>query len=196
MVSVIVLAAGSSRRMGGSNKLLLPWKNSTLIQHAVEVCMESCADEVLVVLGHHSSRIKNALWSCPVQFVENPLYEQGMLTSIQAGIRGASPESEGWIIFLSDQPRMSVSLLNELIESFRMHHHLEKDLIVLPVCDGIRRNPVLFSRSFRERLLNHRGDRARELVRTHENCIIEIGAEPVEMFEDVDTLDEYEILKT
>ena len=93
MVSVIVLAAGSSRRMGGSNKLLLPWKNSTLIQHAVEVCMESCADKVLVVLGHHSSRIKNALWSCQVQFVVNPLYEQGMLTSIQAGIRGASPES-------------------------------------------------------------------------------------------------------
>ena len=196
MVSVIVLAAGSSRRMGGSNKLLLPWKNSTLIQHAVEVCMESCADEVLVVLGHHSSRIKNALWSCSVQFVENHFYEQGMLTSIQAGIREASPESEGWIIFLSDQPRLSVSLLNRLIELFRMHHRPEKDLIVLPVCDGIRRNPVLFSRSFKERLLNHQGEGAKKLVRTHDNCIVEIRAEPAEMFADVDTPDEYEILKT
>ena len=196
MVSVIVLAAGSSRRMGGSNKLLLPWKNSTLIQHAVEVCIESCADEVLVVLGHHSYRIKNALWSCPVQFVVNPLYEQGMLTSIQAGIRGASPESDGWIIFLSDQPGISVSLLNQLIESFLMHHRPEKDLIVLPVCGGIHRNPVLFSRSFKERLLNHRGEGAKKIVRTHKNCIIEVETELAEMFGDVDTPNDYENLKT
>ena len=181
--------------MGEVNKLLLPWNHATIIRHSVEVCTQSHADEVLVVLGHQSLKVKNALQSLDVKFVDNPIFEKGMLSSIQVGIMEISPESEGWMIFLGDQPKLSLSLVNRLIEQFRKHYGSEKDLIVLPVCDGIRRNPVIFSKTFKQRLLDHQGEGGKALIESHRDSMIEVAVDDANLFEDVDTPQEYDLLK-
>jgi len=47
--------------MGETNKLLLPWKKSSIIRNSIETCIQSDAHEVIVVLGHQSAEIRNEL---------------------------------------------------------------------------------------------------------------------------------------
>ena len=79
--------------MGETNKLLLPWKISSIIKKSVETCIQSDAHEVIVVLGHQSAEIRNELNPLEVFFVENPSFESGMLSSIQAAIPKVSKKS-------------------------------------------------------------------------------------------------------
>ena len=104
MLSVILLAAGESRRMGERNKLLLPFRESCFLGHIADQILAAKPDELLVVVGHEQERIREALANGPIQFVENPSYAEGMTTSIRAGIQAASPEATGFMICLSDLP--------------------------------------------------------------------------------------------
>lgn len=148
-----------------------------------------------MVLGHQSLKVKNALQSLDVKFVENRIFEKGMLSSIQAGIMEVSLESEGWMIFLGDQPKLSLNLLNRLIDQFRKHFCSEKDLIVLPICDGIRRNPVIFSKTFKQRFIAHQGEGGNALIESHRDSMVEVAVDDANLFEDVDTPQEYNLLK-
>ena len=93
MVSAILLAAGSSTRMGGVNKLLLPWKNSTVIAHTIQQLLTSGAGEVIVVTGYQHEEVIKAISEFPVAVVHNPLHESGMTGSIQAGVAVAAGDS-------------------------------------------------------------------------------------------------------
>jgi len=181
--------------MGTSNKLLLQWKNSTLIEQTTRVCTQSIADEFLVVLGYESAQVRSELDSLDVKFIENPIFEKGMLTSIQAGVQEISSESNGFMVFLGDQPKLPLSLLNQLIEQFQNDYDAEKDLIVLPVCNGIRRNPVLFSMSFKERMLTLQGEGGKVLIESNLNAIVEVNVDDENLFQDIDTVQEYHSLK-
>ncbi len=194
MVSAIILAAGVSRRMGGHNKLLLPWMNKPLIAHAVESALASSADEVLVVIGFQGSLIHKALKDYPVLITENKDYAQGMLSSIKTGIQASASGCDGWMICLGDQPRISGSTLEQLINVFRREHDSQRDLIVLPVCGEMHGNPVIFSSTFRKRLLSHQGEGAREIVLKHEQCVVEVEVASTGMFEDIDTNEDYALL--
>ena len=105
--------------MGETNKLLLPWKISSIIKNSVETCIQSNTHEVIVVLGHQSADIRNELNPLEVCFVENPSFESGMLSSIQAAIPNVSKKSAGWMVFLGDQPKIPQNLVNQLIEQFK-----------------------------------------------------------------------------
>ena len=181
--------------MGETNKLLLPWKISSIIKNSVETCIQSDTHEVIVVLGHQSAEIRNELNPLEVCFVENPAFESGMLYSIQAAIPKVSSKSAGWMVFLGDQPKIPQNLVNQLIEHFQKHYEAEKDLIVLPVCDGIRRNPVLFSISFKERMLSLRGEGGKAIIESNLNAIVEVKVDDENLFQDIDTVQEYHSLK-
>ena len=72
MLSVILLAAGESRRMGERNKLLLPFRESCFLGHIADQILAAKPDELLVVVGHEQERTRQALANRPIQFVENP----------------------------------------------------------------------------------------------------------------------------
>ena len=79
MFSVILLAAGESRRMGERNKLLLPFRKSCFLAHIADQILAAKPDELLVVVGHEQECIREALANRPIQFVENPNYAEGCL---------------------------------------------------------------------------------------------------------------------
>ena len=114
MISAIILAAGESKRMGTENKLLLPIEGEALIRRFVKSVCLSEAENILVVLGHQSDKIKEVLIDQPVDFVYNPLYMSGMITSIKAGIGASSINSKGYMICLSDMPFVRTVDLNVL----------------------------------------------------------------------------------
>ena len=191
-LSALILAAGESKRMGDQNKLCLPIGAQTLIERVVEVVAASLADEVLVVLGHEASRIRDLLARCGVGFVENKSYRQGMTTSIQAGVRGSRSDTAGYMIVLADQPLLETSELNQLILAFR-RSGAGRASIILPEHRGGRGNPVIFSAHYRDELLAHpEMEGCRALVARHEQDVVRVEMETDHVLRDMDRYADYQ----
>lgn len=154
MISAIVLAAGQSTRMGEQNKLLLPFRGTTLIEHMVDVVTRSPVGETLVVLGHEAERVRPLLAGRPVRVVDNADYAEGQASSIRAGLAQVSPGARGVMVCLTDQPLLEPADLERLIAAFEGARDRS---IVVPLHRGQRGNPVLFSMRHRDEVLHNRG---------------------------------------
>ena len=194
MISAVILAAGESRRMGAQNKLLLQIGSEVLIRKFVESVCASAADAVLVVLGHEAEKIKAVLQDLTVSFVNNTCFEQGMTTSIQSGVKAASTESTGLMICLADLPFAETSDFNRLIQAFTDFRRTESSLIIVPVFQGQRGNPVLFSAEFRDKILTHKGEGCREIVRQYPQSVREVSMENDNLLRDIDTPEDYKLV--
>lgn len=151
MLSAIVLAAGLSKRMGTANKLLLKYKNRTVVEIVVENVIASGIEEVIVVTGHEPELIQNVLSNLPVKTVYNPFYEKGMTTSIQTGI--TLSQGNGYMICLSDMVLLTSEDYSSLKASFEQEVQVDKKCICIPVYNGQKGNPVIFSAYYRELIL-------------------------------------------
>ncbi len=119
-VSLIILAAGSSSRMGRP-KQTLPWMGAPLLTWQVEQGGRSRADEVIVVLGEDAADFRpllpERLDRAPAySIIENPDYARGKTTSVLAGLRAADPRSTDWIFLAMDSPRPA-EITDALIEA-------------------------------------------------------------------------------
>jgi len=118
MLTVIVLAAGMSRRMGPKNKLLLPFQGKTMLETTLDQLRELQDAEIVVVLGHEAVQIQPLLENLEVKVVLNPDYTCGMTSSIQAGVRAAAERSDGFMICLSDMPLIQTVSYRQLADAF------------------------------------------------------------------------------
>ena len=191
MISAIILAAGESQRMGVQNKLLLQIDSEVLIRKFVKSVSNSLVDAVLVVVGFEAEKIKAVLHDQAVKFVENHRYEEGMTTSIQSGVKASSNESTGLMICLADMPFAETSDLNLLIQAFNDYRSTESSLIIVPVFQGKRGNPVLFSEVFRDKILTHKGEGCREIVKQFPHYVKEVSMENDNLLRDIDTPEDY-----
>jgi len=149
-VAAVLLAAGSSTRFSGGNKLLAEVAGRPLIAWTVAAFLASRADQVIVVTGPEPHAIASALSGMPVRFVENPDHLSGMGGSIAVGVAALSGDSSGVLICPGDMPGVTAELIDRLIAVFE-----EKgcDRIVRPVLpDGRPGHPVLWPRRFFPRL--------------------------------------------
>jgi molybdenum cofactor cytidylyltransferase len=184
-VAAIILAAGRSTRMGGPNKLLAELGGKKLARIATEQALASKASEVIVVTGHQSDLVEQALSGLKVKFVRNPDFAGGLASSVKAGISAVSTEADGAVICLGDMPLIDAGLIDRLIETFAPDRG---NLIVIPVADGRRGNPVLWSRRFFSELMTLDGDiGARHLVGKHAEAVAEVPVEGDGAFLDIDT---------
>ncbi|WP_407155345.1 NTP transferase domain-containing protein [Bradyrhizobium sp. STM 3557] len=184
-VAAIVLAAGRSTRMGGPNKLLAELEGKKLVRIVAEQALASKASEVIVVAGHQAELIEQALSGLDVRFVRNPDFAGGLASSVKAGIAAVSKEADGAVVCLGDMPMVSSILLDHLIEAFAPDRG---NLIVVPVAEGRRGNPVLWSRRFFEELMTLDGDiGARHLIAKHAEAVAEVPVEGDGAFLDIDT---------
>ena len=194
MISAVILAAGESRRMGTQNKLLLQIGSEVLIRKFVKSVCASAADAVLVVLGHEAEKIKAVLQDQALRFVKNTCYEKCMTTSIQSGVNAASRRSEGFMICLADLPFAETSDFNRLIQAFTDFRRTESSLIIVPVFQGQRGNPVLFSAEFRDKLLAHNGEGCKGIVSKYPKSVREVSMENDNLFRDIDTPEDYKLV--
>ena len=194
-VSAIVLAAGKSERMG-EMKLLLPLGGKTMIEGVVNPLVESSVDEVLVVLGHRGEKIRQALQgvsSAKLRFVENPEYERGMLSSIQAGLRALKKDTECALIALGDQPGLQADFFSRLLSELSR----SPKGILIPSCGGKRGHPLLVrSRYFSFLLsLNPEKESLHRLTAEKAADILDFPVELEEILADVDLPQEFQALK-
>ena len=193
MITALVLAAGASRRMGDRNKLLLPFRGRPLIEHVVRTVLAARVGEVVVVLGHEAERVRDALRDLPVAFAHNERFEEGMTTSIQAGLAAASPDAAGYLICLSDLPLIEPAELDRLVTAFERAREADARAIGVPAFEGRRGNPVLFAAHYRPDLLAHRGmTGCKGIVRQHPEHVVEVEMDTDHVLQDVDTPEAYE----
>jgi molybdenum cofactor cytidylyltransferase len=184
-VSAVVLAAGRSTRMGGPNKLLAELNGQKLVRIVTEQALASKAKDVIVVTGHQAELVEKALAGLNVTFVRNPNFAGGLASSVKAGISAVPARADGAVICLGDMPMISAGLIDHLIEAFAPDRG---NLIAVPVSDGRRGNPVLWSRRFFNELMTLDGDiGARHLIAKHNETVAEVPVEGDGAFLDIDT---------
>lgn len=158
-VSAVVPAAGLSSRMGGPNKLLLPYKDTTVVGAVVRTLLE-CGLETIVVTGRDADSVAES--ASPAQTVFNPNFERGLGGSISTGVRAATKEN-AILIALADMPEIRAEVVTDLIAK------LKPCAIVVPVYEdepGRHGHPVLFDASFRDQLEQLDGDEgAKKLIK-------------------------------
>ncbi len=142
-VTVIVLAAGRSLRMGAQMKLLLPVAGEPMIRRTVRNALGLNPVELVVVTGHQAAAVTAALDGLPVTFAHNPDYAEGQPGSVAAGARALTQHTEVAIVMLGDQPLVSTADLSALVARYV---GLDQDrTILVPHHQGRRGNPVLFA---------------------------------------------------
>src|SRR5260370_40499877 len=105
-IGIILLAAGSSTRLGTS-KQLLPYAGKTLLEYCLQTAITSNAHPIVVVLGAHAAIIKKEIKSSIVHEIINNEWQEGMASSIRCGIKLLStinPLTQGAILMVCDQP--------------------------------------------------------------------------------------------
>jgi molybdenum cofactor cytidylyltransferase len=184
-IAAIVLGAGRSTRMGGSNKLVAEIGGKPLVRIAAEQALASRAKPVIVVTGHQRERVEAALAGLPVRLVHNPDFAEGLGTSVRAGIAAVPASADGAVICLGDMPQVDAELINRLIAGFAPE---QGALAVVPTLNGTRGNPVLWSRRFFPDLMALEGDvGARNLIGRYGEAVIEVPVSGTAALTDVDT---------
>lgn len=154
MLNVILLAAGQGLRMGGPNKLLLPFRGRTVLETTLSELCEADIGPVFVVTGHARESIAPILFHFPVQEVLNPDYRRGMTGSIQAAVRAAQA-GQGYMICLADMPMIGAAAYQLLAEHFEAHRGHNERAILLPRFGETKGNPVVFAAAYRDDILSH-----------------------------------------
>ncbi len=174
MLAALILAAGESRRMGSAKALLL-YNNRTFVEHLLDVTKHPRIGVQRVVLGAQVEHIRERLGPPPELIVENPDWQQGQLSSIQAGIRSLRDlPTDGALLCLVDHPLISAELVRTLVEAF----DTSGKRIVLPSYLGKRGHPVIFASSLYEELLAAPADDgARAVVWQHAKEVFEVSTE-------------------
>ena len=149
MLAAVILSGGASSRMG-SPKALLAYQGRPFLEHLLEVTAHRQIGARRVVLGAHAEPIAKAIDLKPDEIVINEDWEKGQLTSIQAALRSLPPGTDGIILCLIDHPLISADLVQELIECF----YKSRSPIVLPLYQGRRGHPVIFSAAVYDELLH------------------------------------------
>ena len=116
---IIILAAGSSTRMGQS-KQMLPWEGQTLLSHAVDTALQSGAPEVVVVLGSNQNEHRAALKNTKATIIVNNRWRSGMGSSLKEGLKAIKKDggTDSVIVMVCDQPYVTADHLKKLWELF------------------------------------------------------------------------------
>lgn len=174
MLAAVILSGGASQRMG-SPKALLPYRGRTFLEHLLTVTTHARIGARRVVLGAHADLIADNVPLATEEVVINEQWEQGQLSSIQAGIRSLPPGSDGLLLCLIDHPLIGAALVDELVGRFYLEQGATA-AIVLPVYQGQRGHPVIFSAALFDELLAAPVDQgARSVVWAHADEVVEVS---------------------
>ena len=186
-IAAVILAAGRSTRMGGSNKLLAEVGGRPLVRIAAEEALASRARPVIVVTGHQREQVEAALAGLNVERVHNPDFADGLSTSVRRGLGAVPAEADGAVVCLGDMPQVRAPLIDRLIGAFDPERGA---LVVVPTIEGKRGNPVVWSRRFFPELMALEGDvGARNLIGCYGEAVAEVPVADKAALVDVDTPD-------
>ena len=194
-IGAIILAAGTSTRMG-KPKLLLPFKGTPLITYPHLLALQNNLDPIVCITGRYDELIKNALmpWQERVTIQFNPHYENGMSFSLKEGIQAVKGKVDAVMIFLGDQPLVP----NEVIETMIQQFIACKDegiKIIRPLYNQQMGHPILFDSSLFDAFEALHGDEGgKSIIGVNQEYLKLIHFPNSDWGLDIDTPEEYSTL--
>ena len=188
---VVILAAGTSTRMG-TCKLLLPWDGKTILTHLLDQWRVAGAAQIAPVIDPSNQPLRKALAHAgfsPSDWIENRAPQLGMFSSLQEASRwtGWLSTLTHWIISLGDQPHIQTSTLRLLLNAARKN----PTRICQPALNGHTAHPIILPASnFRELAQNNVPD-LRTYIRTREALRLRVAVEDAGVSRDLDTPEDY-----
>ncbi len=182
-IAALVLAAGTSTRMG-SNKLLADLHGAPLVRRTVEAVASWALGEIIVVTGHEAEKIAEALEGLNVTMVHNTDYTSGLATTLRRGL-DAIVYADAVLVCLGDMPLVEADIVHHLIAAFDPGNHRT---ICVPVYKGTRGNPVLWGKAHFAAMTSLTGDRgAKGLMEQFGENVVEIETSDEGILLDADT---------
>ncbi|POR51484.1 molybdenum cofactor cytidylyltransferase [Paraburkholderia eburnea] len=189
LFSAVMLAAGTSSRMQGRHKLLLPIDGEPAVRRTVRVLLEAGPEEIVVVTGFNGRAVIEALDGLPVRFQFNPYYEQGQMTSVAAGVAALNAPCNVVLVCLADQVLLEPGDYRELIDAYGT---MPYGSILVPSCNGQRGNPVAFSSSYATEVVSgHVNPGCKKLIAEHPDEVFVHEAKHDRFAIDMDTPEDY-----
>ena len=189
-VAGIVLAAGTSSRMG-FNKMLLSLDGETLLRRTVKRASAAGLAPVVVVLGHEADRARGELANLPCQPSLNADYARGINVSLQTGLAAVPADAIAAVVILADMPFVTAPMIAALVERYR------EGVAPLVISDyaGINAPPMLYDRSLFTELRAMEGEGCgKQVVKRHRNEA-QVVSWPAAALADIDVPDDYKRAK-
>lgn len=184
--SAIVLAAGSSTRLPGQNKLLKEINGAPMITRTVKTLDQLGLLEVLVVTGHDDQPMRQALADFTLRFIENIDASDGMGSSIAAGVKKLDDRAKGFFIVLADMPFIQKEDIQALATKFNSAEI--KHPICVPTHNEKKGHPVLFHSHYKSALVALTGDKgAKRILEREKNSVITVQRNNAGILQDFDT---------
>jgi molybdenum cofactor cytidylyltransferase len=189
-ISGLILAAGTSSRMG-QPKQLLPFRGTILLDWVMTQAESASAlDEVIVVLGRAADEIQPRLRNTRAKVIVNPVFTEGCSGSYKAGMATIDPRAEAVMVLLGDQPGVESAVIDQVAEDWCT----KGGRIVLTSYRGRRGHPMIFARELFDQLRQLSGDKAAwKILDAHPEWVRDVAVDHA-FPEDVDTRQDYEAL--
>jgi len=187
-VAAILLTAGRGTRFGAEPKLLARVGGKALVRYAAEAAVDSTAGPVIVVTGNHSDAVQAELQGLAIQAVHNPLFADGLSTSLKAGFSALPPEARAAVILLGDMPLVNAGLIDALVAGW---HESGEPAALVPTFDGRRGNPVVISRALQAAIDSLSGDVGAGPILRGRSDVVEWPTTDKAVIQDIDTKEEF-----
>lgn len=186
-VAGILLAAGTSSRMG-ENKLLLELDGEPLLRRAARRALEAGLSPLVVVLGHEADRARRPLSGLPCETVINPGFEEGITSSLHAGLDAVPDGASALVVMLADMPYVTPEMIAGLVERYRAG----TAPLVISDYDGVNAPPMLYDRCLFGELAAMEGPGCgRQVVKRHRSEA-DVCAWSAAALRDIDVPEDYE----
>ncbi|MBD8489347.1 nucleotidyltransferase family protein [Echinicola sp. CAU 1574] len=190
--SIIILAAGLSKRLGEA-KQLLQLNGQSLIQKAANIAISVSPKDVVIVLGHYADQVEKELEGLNVSTAINIHYKQGMGSSIKYGLQsalGLCNNLDGVLIMVCDQPFLSSKHLFDLLSKWQ---NSDTSIVASQYNAGLG-VPAIFDQKLFPELLELKGDKGgKKVILNHITNTVSVSFEDGKT--DIDTLEEYQKIK-
>jgi molybdenum cofactor cytidylyltransferase len=185
-VAGILLAAGTSSRMG-SNKLLFELEGESMLRRMARRALAAGLSPLVVVLGHESDRAYREIEDLPCQWALNPLYEQGVNSSLKGGVMAVRGEAQAAVVMLADMPFVTTEMIAAMIARYRE----TRAPLVISDYAGVNAPPMLYDKSLFLELLTMEGEGCgRQVVKRHRQEA-EVLTWPESALADLDVPEDY-----
>ncbi|MEL7002436.1 MAG: nucleotidyltransferase family protein [Bacteroidota bacterium] len=183
-MKILILAAGSSSRLGRP-KQLLQYEGESLLRRSVKSALKTGID-VCVVTGSNHEDHENEIDDLNVDIVYNSTWNQGMGNSLKIGVTyllDQNPDLDAVIIMVCDQPKLTTSILQDLISKYE-----EGNTLVASQYSDTNGVPALFHKTYFDEMLDIKDQQgAKVLINTYPVCPVPFSSG----IEDIDTMEDY-----
>ncbi len=188
MISVIILAAGQSKRMG-QPKMPLPWVDDTVLGHIINVFRAAGTQDILVITGGAREAVESIAQANKARTIFNREYARGeMLSSLQVGLRALGLETEAALVALGDQPQIQEETIRLIVDIYAQ----TASPLIVPSYQMHRGHPWLIAREHWAEILGmDTPETPRDFLNRHSAQIQYVEVDSSTILEDLDTMEDY-----